>query len=285
MQRLLTQPALRRSAALPASSLVQGYALRAAPLASELHHAHTAPSAVGVNSWAAGKRAFGSERKKWSPRCKEDTEEPVTVAKETLKDGPQLIEFWENEAGTLVAQYDELDDIESCRWAIRCVCERLRQPGSFTLEQKLNRMLALRFLLDLEDRIEQLSDQGYGTCAIDIFERPWVLECNDGTEILRFRPRPDTLLKRMMFAAMSPVIAPAGALLTYVKSGSTNSMAQLKWYFRAIMEMPTTVQLDDSYRVEGSYTDLEACAAASSPTFSDLRKLISVQQAVPQLAF
>jgi hypothetical protein len=143
------------------------------------------------------------------------------------------------------------------------------------------RLMATRFLLDLEEKVEKLSDAGYGTCAIDIFERPWVLTCGNNVEILRLRPRPDSLLKRVALAALSPVVAPAGALLTYVKSGSTNSLAAFKWYFRAIAEMPTTVELDSSYHVEGSYSDLEACA--TSLTLNDLRHLISVQRAIPQL--
>jgi len=280
MQRLLTQPAFRR--ALP---LARDHALRlGAPRPAELRAA-TGASAVGCCSQVVGQRSFGSERQ-WNPRCADDAEEPVPAATdtETYKEGPQLIQFWENDAGALVAQHDELEDIEACRWAIRCVCERLRQPAANqTPEHKTRRLMALRFLLDMEDRIEQLSDEGLGTCAIEIFERPWVLTCSDGDEILRFRPRPDTILKRMAFAIMSPVVAPAGALLTYVKSGSTNGMAAFKWYVRAVVEMPTTVHLDDSYRVEGSYSDLEACVS-SSDLFSDLRRLISVHRTVPQFA-
>lgn len=268
MQRLLTQPAVRR--ALP---LASDYALRAASPTAELHAALAITSSLG----AATKRSFGSERH-WTPRSSEES----VLATERYNGGAPLIEFWENDLGALVAQHDELEDIDCCRWAIKRVCERLCQPEpKCTPEQKCKKLMALRFLLDLEDRIEELSNEGYGTCAIDIFERPWVLTCADDTEILRLRPRPDGLIKRAAFAALSPVIAPMGALATYVKSGSANSVAAFKWYFRAIAELPTKVELDNSYRVEGSYSDLEACAA--SLTFHDLRRLISVQREVPQL--
>jgi hypothetical protein len=223
-----------------------------------------------------GKRSFGSQR--WSPRYADENEEPVAVATVRYNDGPQLIEFWENDAGALVAQHDELEDIESCRWAIGRICQRLREESRLTPEQKC---LALRFLVDLEEKVEKLSDEGYGTCAIEIFERPWVLTCGDNIEILCLRPRPDGVIKRLAFAALSPVVAPAGALLTYVKSNSANGMAAFKWYFRAVAELPSKVQLDSSYRVEGSNSDLEACA--SSLTFDDVRRLISVQRDIPQL--
>jgi len=232
--------------------------------------------------WVNGKRAFGSDRC-WSPRCIEESQEQALVSTEMLQDGPQQIEFWENDAGALVAQHDELGDIECCRWAIGRIRERLWQPEpSWTTEQRRKRLLALRFLLDLEEEVERLSDEGYGTCAIDVFERPWVLTCADNTEILRLRPRPDGLFKRAVLGALSPVVAPVGALVTCVKSGSANGLAALKWYFRAVTELATTVHLDASYRVEGSYSDLEACA--SSATFGDLRHLISVQRAIPQLS-
>lgn len=276
MQRLLVQPAFRR--ALP--QVTHSKALRKASLAADV----PAPVATSSNfCMLDGKRAFGSERQ-WSPRkrSKGESEEPLPIATERFNDGPACVEFWENDAGALVAQHDELEDIESCRWAIRCICERLCQTQpSWTPEQKCRRLMALRFLLDLEEKVEKLSDEGYGTCAIDVFERPWVLTCGDNIEILRLRPRPDSVLKRIAFAALSPVLAPAGALVTYVQSGTQNSIAAFKWYFRAVAEMPSRVHLDRSYRVEGSYSDLEACA--SSLTFHDLRHLISVQRAVPQL--
>jgi len=273
MQRLLARPALCRTF----SAASHSRSIAAAPFARELHSPKVS-SFGGVDS----KRAFGSERQ-WSPRCQSDTQEPLPVATEKYNDGPQCIEFWENSAGALVAQHDELEDIESCRWAIRCTCERLRQSiPNQTVEQKSRQLMALRFLLDLEEKVEKLSDEGFGTCAIDIFERPWVLMCGDD-EILRLRPRPDSVCKRLAFAALGPVLAPAGALVTYVKSGKANGIAALKWYFRAVAELPSTVQLDNSYRLEGSYTDLEACASSSS-IFSDLRNLIRVQRTVPQLS-
>lgn len=273
MQRLLARPALCRTFSPASHSRI----IPAAPFARELH----SPK-VSSSHWVDSKRAFGSERQ-WSPRCQSDTQEPLPVATEKYNDGPQCIEFWENSAGALVAQHDELEDIESCRWAIRCTCERLRQSiPNQTVEQKSRQLMALRFLLDLEEKVEKLSDEGFGTCAIDIFERPWVLMCGDD-EILRLRPRPDSVYKRLAFAALGPVLAPAGALVTYVKSGKANGIAALKWYFRAVAELPSTVQLDNSYRLEGSYTDLEACASSSS-IFSDLRNLIRVQRTVPQLS-
>jgi len=271
MQRVIARSARQ---ALP---LARGHTLSTAGLAASLR----APSTTGRNCVALGaQRAFGSERK-WKPRCVEESEEKAPVETQKFKDGAQRIEFWENDAGALVAQHDELEDIESCRWALKCICERLCQPvAGETMKQKARRMMALRFVLDLEERVEALSDEGYGTCAIDIFERPWVLTCGDNTEILRLRPRPDSLLRRAAFAALSPVLAPAGALVAYVKSGSTNSMAAFKWYFNAVAELPTTVELDSCYQVEGSESDLEACA--SSVTFSELRHLIS--GSVPQLS-
>jgi hypothetical protein len=201
---------------------------------------------------------------------------------EKFKDGPQTIEFWQNDLGALVAQHDEVEDIESCRWAIRCVDSKLRQfEICQTPEEQWNRLMALRFLLDLEERIEKLSDEGYGTCAVDLFERPWVVTCSGGKEILRLRPRPDSLLKRATLAVLSPVVAPAGALITYVKSGGANSLAACKWYFRAITEVPSTVELNSCYRVK-RYSSRNVCT--STPTSGDLRRFINVQRAVPQFA-
>lgn len=268
MQRLVCQPAIRRGFSNACRQTLRTSAVGTGIQAS-------APSWSRCE-WDA-KRAFGSER--WCNRCIEESEEPAPVTSERFKDGPQLVECWENEAGAMVFQHDELEDIESCRWAIDCICQRLRQPeSSLTTKQKC---MALRFLMDLKAKVENLSDEGYGTCAIEVFERPWVLTCDDNIEILCLRPRPDGLLKRMTFAALSPVFAPAGALLTYCKSGSENGAAAFKWYFRAVSELPTKVRLDSSYRVEGSYSDLEA-ACKSSLTCNDLHRLISVQRTVPQ---
>jgi len=142
--------------------------------------------------------------------------------------------------------------------------------------------MALRFLIDLEEKVEKLSDDGLGTCAIDIFERPWVLKA-EGVEILRLRPRPDSMVKRAAFAALGPVLSPAGAWLTYVKSGKENGKAAFWWYWRAVAEISSTVDLDSSYCVAGSSKDLEACANSSS-FFNDLRSLIRVHHEVPQFA-
>jgi len=35
--------------------------------------------------------------------------------------------------------------------------------------------MAMRFLLDLGDRVERLDKDGLGTCAVELFERPWVV--------------------------------------------------------------------------------------------------------------
>lgn len=271
MQRLLARPAVCHT--LPRAC---GKSLPSAALGAKI--SWSTPTGPISSCEFSRKRSFGSER--WSPKYMEESEEPAPVATVRYSDGPQLVEFWENDAGALVVQHDELEDIESCKWAIDCICQRISQPG--TILTPSQKCLSLRFLKDLEDKVEKLSDEGYGTCAIEIFERPWVLTCGDNVEILCLRPRPDGVLKRIAFAALSPVFAPVGALLTYAKSNSTNSVAALKWYFRAVAELPSKVQLDSSYRVEGSNTDLEACA--SSLTFSELHRLISVQQGIPQLS-
>jgi hypothetical protein len=191
------------------------------------------------------------------------------------------VQFCRNDAGALVAEHDEVEDIEGCRWVIRSVCERLKQPSQ-TPTEAWNKLKALRFLLDLEEKVSTLSDAGYGTCAVELFERPWVVNCRDNTEILRLRPRPDGMLKRAVFAVLSPVVAPAGALFTFVKSNGANGRAAFKWYFRAIAEFPTKVQLDDSYQIEGAYQDVEAELAYLS--FEDVRRLVSLQRSIPQLA-
>lgn len=263
MQRLIAQPALRRALpAVPPSLRLGG-------------------RGAGASALAPLGRGFCSERH-WGRRAAQTALEPAPVAMEKFRDGPQQIEFWQNDLGALVAQHDEIEDIESCRWAISCVDRQLRQPEpSCTNEERWSRLMAMRFLLDLEERVEKLSDEGYGTCAVDLFERPWVVTRNDGKEVLRLRPRPDGLLKRAALAVMSPVIAPAGALVTYVKSGSANSVAAFKWYFRAIAEVPSTVRLDSCYRVQqGGLGDRDACM--SSSTSGDLRRLVSVQRPVPQ---
>jgi hypothetical protein len=233
--------------------------------------------ALSSHAW----RPFGSGHA-WS--------EAEPVASEAYKNGPQQIQFWRNPRGALVAEHDDIEDIEACRWAIQRVCQRVLdfQAGSIGLPA-WSRLLVLRFLLDLEDRIEHLSSEGLGTCAVELFERPWVITCNLGqssgsysskTEVLRLRPRPDSWGKRAALAALSPVIAPVGAMVTYVRLGGWNTIAACKWYFRAIAELPCSIALDRSYRLEGSDNDVIKDDALQ---LDDARRLVRVQGAIPQL--
>jgi len=151
--------------------------------------------------------------------------------------------------------------------------------------------MVLRFLIDLEDRIDHLSREGLGTVAVELFERPWIFTCDlardrskgksrsqsSKTEILRLRPRPDGLGKRAAFAALSPVIAPVGAMLTYMRMGSANTIAACKWYFRAIVELPCRIALDRLYHVEDTESE------ETPLKLDDARRLVSPNGAIPQL--
>lgn len=228
------------------------------------------------------------------------------------------LQFWENDGGVLVAQHDEINDIDGCKWAISRVCQRIIEQPAPSSSSAWMRLMTLRFLLDLEERVEQLSGEGLGTCAVELFERPWVLALskdagpkNDvggglsmdvtaeaeqntvsrscrgmwkssaDTEVLRFGPQPDSVARRVALAALSPVVAPLGALIHYVRMGGENSMAGLKWYLRAVTEMPCRVVLDSSYQITGTASDLEFWLKSAS--LEDVKRLIGVRQAVPQL--
>lgn len=279
MQRLLTQPALFQSVRSLPTTCFAGDNLFGVTRTMQMAYKQ---QGLGFADQHAGAlavfiRTFGSSRH-WKPRVFEESLAPESKARsgsEKWNDGPQQVEFWENDAGALVAEHDEIETIECCQWVIRSVCERLRQPGG----KPLNKLKALRFLLDLEETIERLSDEGFGTCAIELFERPWVITCDNDIEILRLRPRPDGVLRRAAFAALSPIFAPLGALHTFCKSGHQNALASVKWYFRAIVEHPTRVELDRSYRIEGFSRDEEACLS-----LEDARRLVVLQREIPQFA-
>lgn len=284
MQRLLKQPISTRSIRSFPTTRVCDHGIGVTPalqIASRLVYELEGDARVATRHTGALKlfsRSFGSA-KHWKPRTLEESLDLDSKTIEKWNDGPQQVQYWENDAGALVAEHDEIETIECCQWVIRSVCERLRQRGGKP-KQALSTLKALRFLLDLEETIERLSDEGFGTCAIELFERPWVVACDRNTEILRLRPRPDGVLRRAAFAALSPVFAPLGALHTYCKSGGRNALASFKWYFRAVAEVPTKVELDRSYRIEGVDRDPEACLS-----LEDARRLVVLHRKIPQLAF
>lgn len=199
---------------------------------------------------------------------------PVTqpVIHENFRNGSQELRIWESTSGALVAQHDEVEDIDACKWTLERARHHVLAFGTKNLNKSSpkdvhNTLMVLRFLHDLETRIEELRHEDLGTVAVELFERPWVLSRSSSwgraTEVLQLRPRPDSLARRAVMAAISPVVAPVGALSTYFKAGSANSLAACKWYFRAVTDFPCRVQLDQCYLVvEGDYTSMAEAAAS-----------------------
>jgi len=192
-----------------------------------------------------------------------------TFTTERYKNGPQELRIWESTSGGIVAQHDEVEDFDAVKWAIDRARHHVLTGGSrrwqTSSEDARSMLMTARFLHDLETRVEQLSQDELGTCAVELFERPWVVSrggstWSRGVEVLQLRPRPDSLARRVAMAALSPVVAPVGAFVTYLKAGSANSVAACKWYFRAVTEIPCRVQLDRCYHVVDG--DLPAMAEA-----------------------
>eukprot|EP00927_Polykrikos_kofoidii_P065768 TRINITY_DN61485_c0_g1_i1.p1 TRINITY_DN61485_c0_g1~~TRINITY_DN61485_c0_g1_i1.p1 ORF type:complete len:309 (-),score=51.92 TRINITY_DN61485_c0_g1_i1:125-1051(-) len=204
---------------------------------------------------------------------------------EMYKDGVSALEVWQDESGVLVAQHDDIQDIDGCKWALDRACHHMRELFTRT-ERTPNdlcgALMALRFLTDLGERVERLDKDGRSTCAVELFERPWlVTSCqkkaiaggplrhlrermSKRTPLLQFRPRPDGVLKRAALAVLSPVVVPFGALVAYVRSGGESSQAALQWYFRAITEIPCHVKLEQGYEVDATICDRDDLAAAAA---------------------
>mmetsp|Transcript_26615 Transcript_26615/g.61166 ORF Transcript_26615/g.61166 Transcript_26615/m.61166 type:complete len:262 (-) Transcript_26615:48-833(-) len=187
----------------------------------------------------------------------------------------------------LVAQHDDIQDIDACRWTLSCVNERLQatlasatsaEDQEAPMQDIRKCLLAMRFLKDLEHSVEKLSNDGMGPCAVELFERPWVVLCESDMsptripgfrrkrqqEILRLVPRPDSLVKRAAMAALGPLVLPIGALAYYMRNGAADGTAACKWYIRCVLEHPCKVNLDRGYKVDlSSTTGLSALATSS----------------------
>eukprot|EP00929_Paragymnodinium_shiwhaense_P011285 TRINITY_DN11681_c0_g1_i1.p1 TRINITY_DN11681_c0_g1~~TRINITY_DN11681_c0_g1_i1.p1 ORF type:complete len:320 (+),score=52.70 TRINITY_DN11681_c0_g1_i1:126-1085(+) len=218
--------------------------------------------------------------------------------KEIYKDSSELT-IWQDDCGSIVAEHDELRDIDGCKWALNRVCDFILSlfcQGDRSAEDLSGALMAARFLQDLGDRVERLDQEGYSTCAVELFERPWEVSCGDARRqpstlmtagvaaaamwktrpaFLRLRPRPDSIVRRAAFAVASPVLAPLGAFSTYMQSGRANSMAAFKFYFRAVTEVPCHVQLDQSYEIDGEAQNPEKLKKAlESDTHQAPRRLV-----------
>lgn len=221
---------------------------------------------------------------------------------ENYQDGPSELVIWQDERG-LIAQHDEIQDIDGCKWAIARVCHhmltRFASPER-SVDDMRGMLLAVRFLVDLAERVERLDQDGYSTCAVELFERPWIVSRGGAPGVartpsalhkrwrepkqplLQLRPRPDSFARRAMLAIAAPIIAPVGALVSYLRSGGANSLASCKWYFRAITEVPCHVELDGGYRLEGCSDNREELAAAVASGCDGARRF--VHGSLPQLA-
>jgi len=218
---------------------------------------------------------------------------------EMYKNGQSQLQFSETQKGVLVAQHDDVHDIDSCRWAIERVRQRLATNYTERVQHHMaegirgqSLLMAVKFLYDLEARVEHLMMNGLDTCAVELFERPWVLTCNphqsryslgtrSKTELLRLMPRPDRIAKRIALAALSPVLAPIGMAGTFIKMGAQNSYAACKWYFRVVAELPCRMQLESNYRVVDD--DDELAVREPSSALCAARRLVHAQGAIPQL--
>mmetsp|Transcript_106208 Transcript_106208/g.298615 ORF Transcript_106208/g.298615 Transcript_106208/m.298615 type:complete len:296 (-) Transcript_106208:281-1168(-) len=201
-----------------------------------------------------------------------DSTHLVPLVEKYKDDSPSELQVWRDEMGALVAQHDEIHDIAGCKWALGRVCHHILSYAASpdrTVDDFWGGIMALRFIVDLGERVERLDQDGLSTCAVELFERPWVVTRSVGgaggrwltrdtggklrpkrpRPLLQLRPRPDGFARRAALAVLSPVIAPIGAMVAYFKTGGANSVAACKWYFRAVTEVPCHVRLDRGYHI------------------------------------
>jgi len=182
-------------------------------------------------------------------------------------------------AGAVVAQHEGVWTPQGQKGVLREVrLHLLSQPTQHmhtkSIEGVSNMLLVLRFLHDLESRLEHF-EEGSGSdadescmwSARELFCRPWVLANTAGPILLRLEEHvPPTL--RTLCALCSPWGVPLGSLLAWVTLQSPSAFCRL--HARRIVGpriAPCCVQLGvNNYQIEARGLGLEALAeAARSP--------------------
>jgi len=195
----------------------------------------------------------------------------------------QQLRLGESASGALVVQHAAAWHLDAQKEALQgarrsVLARKTSRLDTRTEEGAHNALLVLRFLHDLEGRLEALhtpideapvteeaaSGAGCAWSAMELFCRPWVVARGKGEELLKleeFVPAP----LRALCAICSPWGVPLGALAAWVTVQSPEAFARL--HLRRIAGpklRPWRVSLDSGYRVEAGGLGIEALADAAA---------------------